>query len=111
SVLGDEELFVSVPGEIVSNTEFYSYDSKYLDDDGAVLNIPANLDDEVQKRIQDIAKKTFRTLDCEGMSRVDVFLEQSGIIIVNVVNTLPVFTSISMYTKLLDVTRITYSYL
>lgn len=109
SVLGDEELFVSVPGEIVSNTEFYSYDSKYLDDDGAVLNIPANLDDEVQKRIQDIAKKTFRTLDCEGMARVDVFLEQSGKIIVNEVNTLPGFTSISMYPKLLEVSGIPYA--
>lgn len=109
SVLGDEELFVSVPGEIVSNTEFYSYDSKYLDDDGAVLNIPANLDDEVQKRIQDIVKKTFRTLDCEGMARVDVFLEQSGKIIVNEVNTLPGFTSISMYPKLLEVSGIPYA--
>ena len=109
SVLGDEELFVSVPGEIVSNTEFYSYDSKYLDDDGAVLNIPANLDDEVQKRIQDIAKKTFRTLDCEGMARVDVFLEQSGKIIVNEVNTLPGFTSISVYPKLLEVSGIPYA--
>lgn len=109
SVLGDEELFVSVPGEIVSNTEFYSYDSKYLDDDGAVLNIPANLDDEVQKRIQNIAKKTFRTLDCEGMARVDVFLEQSGKIIVNEVNTLPGFTSISMYPKLLEVSGIPYA--
>lgn len=109
SVLGDEELFVSVPGEIVSNTEFYSYDSKYLDDDGAVLNIPANLDDEVQKRIQDIAKKIFRTLDCEGMARVDVFLEQSGKIIVNEVNTLPGFTSISMYPKLLEVSGIPYA--
>ena len=109
SVLGDGELFVSVPGEIVSNTEFYSYDSKYLDDDGAVLNIPANLDDEVQKRIQDIAKKTFRTLDCEGMARVDVFLEQSGKIIVNEVNTLPGFTSISMYPKLLEVSGIPYA--
>ena len=109
SVLGDEELFVSVPGEIVSNTEFYSYDSKYLDDDGAVLNIPANLDDEVQKRIQDIAKKTFRTLDCEGIARVDVFLEQSGKIIVNEVNTLPGFTSISMYPKLLEVSGIPYA--
>lgn len=109
SVLGNQELFVSVPGEIVSNTEFYSYDSKYLDDDGAVLNIPASLSDEEEKKIQGIAKQTYRTLDCEGMARVDVFLEKSGKVIVNEVNTLPGFTSISMYPKLLEVSGVPYS--
>src|SRR5699024_2387165 len=78
SVLGDEELFVSVPGEFVSKTEFSSYASKYVDEDGAGLDIPANLDDELQEGIQDSANKTFRTSPREGMARVDVFLEQSG---------------------------------
>lgn len=109
SVLGAEDLFVSVPGEIVSQTEFYSYESKYLDDDGAVLNIPSELTDNQTKQIQTIAKETFRALDCEGMARVDVFLTNDGEIIVNEVNTLPGFTSISMYPKLLEVSGIPYS--
>ncbi|WP_026866770.1 MULTISPECIES: D-alanine--D-alanine ligase family protein [Jeotgalicoccus] len=109
SVLGAEDLFVSVPGEIVSQTEFYSYESKYLDDDGAVLNIPSELTEGQTKQIQTIAKETFRALDCEGMARVDVFLTNDGEIIVNEVNTLPGFTSISMYPKLLEVSGIPYS--
>lgn len=109
SVLGTESLFVSVPGEIVSQTDFYSYESKYLDDDGAVLNIPSELTESETKQIQEIAKETFRVLDCEGMARVDVFLTTDGEIIVNEVNTLPGFTSISMYPKLLEVSGIPYS--
>lgn len=111
SVLGNEELFVSVPGEIVSQTDFYSYDSKYLDDDGAVLNIPSELSEAQTIQIQEIAKTTFRTLDCEGMARVDVFLTKDGEVIVNEVNTLPGFTSISMYPKLLEVSGVPYSQL
>ncbi len=109
SVLGNEELFVSVPGEIVSQTDFYSYSSKYLDESGALLNIPAKLEEETTKRIQQIAHDTFKALDCEGMARVDVFLTPDGEIIVNEVNTLPGFTSISMYPKLLEASGIPYS--
>ena len=109
SVLGNEELFVSVPGEIVSQTDFYSYSSKYLDESGALLNIPAKLEEETTKRIQQIAHDTFKSLDCEGMARVDVFLTPDGEIIVNEVNTLPGFTSISMYPKLLEASGIPYS--
>lgn len=109
SVLGNEELFVSVPGEIVSQTDFYSYSSKYLDESGALLNIPAKLEEETTKRIQQIAHDTFKVLDCEGMARVDVFLTPDGEIIVNEVNTLPGFTSISMYPKLLEASGIPYN--
>lgn len=109
SVLGNEELFVSVPGEIVSQTDFYSYSSKYLDESGALLNIPAQLEEETTKKIQQIAHDTFKVLDCEGMARVDVFLTADGEIIVNEVNTLPGFTSISMYPKLLEASGIPYS--
>lgn len=109
SVLGNETLFVSVPGEIVSQTEFYSYSSKYLDENGALLNIPAQLDEDTTKKIQQIAHDTYRVLDCEGLARVDVFLTDNGEVIVNEVNTLPGFTSISMYPKLLEESGIQYS--
>lgn len=109
SVLGNEEPFVSVPGEIVSQTDFYSYSSKYLDENGALLNIPAQLEEEEVQRIQQIAYDTFKVLDCEGMARVDVFLTPDGEVIVNEVNTLPGFTSISMYPKLLEASGIPYS--
>ena len=109
SVLGNTDIFVSLPGEIISSTEFYSYDSKYIDDDGAVLQIPAKLSDSVTKKIQQVAADTFNTLDCEGMARVDVFLTENDTVVVNEVNTLPGFTSISMYPKLLEVSGVGYS--
>lgn len=109
SVLGNEQPFVSLPGEIISETGFYSYDSKYIDDDGAVLQIPAELDDKTIKDIQETAVKTFKALDCEGMARVDVFLTEDNEVIVNEVNTLPGFTSISMYPKLLEVSGVEYT--
>ncbi|HJG33884.1 D-alanine-D-alanine ligase [Jeotgalicoccus aerolatus] len=109
SVIGNEELFVSVPGEIVSQTDFYSYSSKYLDENGALLNIPAQLEDETFEKIRQIARKTFKVLDCEGMARVDVFLTADEKVIVNEVNTLPGFTSISMYPKLLEASGMPYT--
>ncbi|GAB3062741.1 D-alanine--D-alanine ligase [Salinicoccus sesuvii] len=109
SVLGNTEPFVSVPGEIVANTDFYSYESKYIDENGAALEIPAKLDDEVREHIQKTAVDAYRILDCEGMSRVDVFLQEDGEVIVNEINTLPGFTSISMYPKLLEASGISYS--
>lgn len=109
SVLGNSDLKISVPGEIVSNTEFYSYESKYIDDDGAMLQIPAELSDAQLKKIQAVAEATYRALDCEGMSRVDVFLTKEDEVIVNEVNTIPGFTSISMYPKLLEVSGVGYT--
>lgn len=109
SVLGNEDLTLSMPGEIVSNIDFYDYESKYVSDDGASLRIPAILTDEEIVKIQDVAARTYRALDCEGLSRVDVFLTESGEVIVNEVNTLPGFTSISMYPKLLEVSGVPYT--
>lgn len=109
SVLGNSDLVVSVPGEIVSNTEFYSYESKYIDDDGAMLQIPAELSEAQLEKIQAVAEATYRALDCEGMSRVDVFLTKDDEVIVNEVNTIPGFTSISMYPKLLDASGVGYT--
>jgi D-alanine-D-alanine ligase len=100
AVLGNESPQASVPGEIIPHADFYSYEAKYLDDDGAGLEIPARLSPHLVQQVQEIAVNTFTTLECLGMARVDVFLTPDDRIIVNEINTLPGFTSISMYPKL-----------
>ena len=109
AVLGNEEPIASVPGEIVPTHDFYSYDAKYIDDNGASLTIPAELDADTTKRIQNLAVKVFKTLCCEGLSRVDFFLKSSGEIIVNEINTIPGFTKISMYPKMWEASGISYT--
>jgi D-alanine-D-alanine ligase len=109
SVLGNDSPIASVPGEILPRHEFYSYEAKYLDENGAVLEIPAKLPSEVSERIRQLAIKTFSVLCCEGMARVDFFLRSGGEIIVNELNTIPGFTRISMYPKLWEATGISYS--
>jgi D-alanine-D-alanine ligase len=100
AVLGNENPVASVPGEVIPTHEFYSYEAKYLDENGAALEIPAKLDSETQKYIQELAVKAFQTLCCEGLSRVDFFLKENGEALVNEINTMPGFTKISMYPKL-----------
>jgi D-alanine-D-alanine ligase len=100
---------VSIPGEIDPAHEFYSYKAKYLDEKGAELIIPAKLDPEETKRAQDIGRKAFTVLECEGMARVDLFLDRtSGEFFFNELNTIPGFTSISMYPKLWEASGIGY---
>ena len=100
---------VSIPGEIDPAHEFYSYEAKYLDEKGAALIIPARLDPEETKRAQDIGRKAFTVLECEGMARVDLFLDRtSGEFFFNELNTIPGFTSISMYPKLWEASGIGY---
>lgn len=99
AVLGNEKPKASIPGEIISNAEFYSYNSKYIDNK-SVCEIPAKLSKKTKKEIQNIAMKVFKTLNCEGMGRVDFFVQKNRKIIVNEINTIPGFTSISMYPKL-----------
>lgn len=109
SVLGLDNPRASLLGEILPQTEFYSYESKYIDEKGADLAIPADVTDEETKKIQGIAVDTFQTLECEGLARVDVFLTNSGEVYVNEVNTLPGFTRISMYPKLWEVSGLSYT--
>lgn len=109
SVLGNDNPIASVPGEILPRHEFYSYEAKYLDENGAVLEIPAKLPSDISGRVRQLAIKTFSVLCCEGMARVDFFLRNSGEIIVNEINTIPGFTRISMYPKLWGATGISYS--
>ncbi len=111
SVLGNEHPIASLPGEVVANKthhSFYSYDAKYLDEHGAELLIPAPLGKKQIKTVQDVAVKVFKTLCCEGMGRVDFFLKSDGTLIVNEINTIPGFTSISMYPKLWEASGISY---
>ncbi len=108
SVLGNENPIASVPGEILPRHEFYSYEAKYLDENGAALEIPAKLPLATSERIRQLAIKTFSVLCCEGMARVDFFLRNDEEIIVNEINTIPGFTRISMYPKLWEATGISY---
>jgi D-alanine-D-alanine ligase len=123
AVLGNEEAMASVPGEIIPRHEFYSYDAKYLDEHGATLVIPAQIEEPVKALIQRTAVKTFQILGCEGLSRVDFFLrdppaaepgnndttDQTDQIVVNEINTMPGFTRISMFPKLWEAGGIPYT--
>lgn len=109
SVLGNASPKASVPGEIIPTHEFYSYEAKYIDEKGAVLKIPADLSMEETKQVQELAIKTFQTLDCSGMARVDCFLTEKGEFLVNEINTIPGFTNISMYPKLWEASGLSYS--
>lgn len=106
SVLGNVDPIASLPGEIIPQHEFYSYDAKYRDEHGATLKIPANLSVPLLQRIQHRAIQTFTTLCCEGLARVDFFLTPQHQLLVNEINTLPGFTAISMVPKLWEASGI-----
>jgi D-alanine-D-alanine ligase len=95
----DEPERVSVAGEIVvTGREFYDFEAKYLDSDAAKLTCPADISDQELKQMQQMAKKAFRALGCEGLARVDFFLTKDGFML-NEINTMPGFTSISMFPR------------
>ncbi|MDP9249622.1 MAG: D-alanine--D-alanine ligase [bacterium] len=108
AVLGNDEPIASVPGEIMANQEFYSYDAKYIDE-GSVAEIPAKIDKKTAKLVRELAVRTFKALNCEGLGRVDSFLTKSGKVYVNEINTIPGFTDISMYPKLWEASGIPQS--
>ena len=108
SVLGNDEPQASVPGEIIPHREFYDYTAKYLEE-GTRLEIPAKLTKAQVQRFQEYAVRAFRCVECRGMARVDFFLEKpSGRIYLNEINTIPGFTSISMYPKMWEASGIPY---
>lgn len=108
SVLGNDELTVSPPGEIVPHREFYDYKAKYIEH-GTKLIAPAELDDDTVSTIKGLAVRAYRALDCKGMGRVDFLIDgSSGEIFISEINTIPGFTSISMYPKLLGLSGISY---
>ena len=109
AVLGNDAPIASVPGEVIPTHEFYSYEAKYFDENGASLEIPAQLDDKTRKRIQELSIQAFQTLCCEGLSRIDFFLKENGEVLINEINTMPGFTKNSMYPKLWEASGIGYT--
>lgn len=109
AVLGNEEVISSVVGEVLSAEEFYSFDSKYHNQESKTV-IPADLPIEITKKINQEAMKAFKAVNGSGLSRVDFFVEnQTNQIIINEINTMPGFTSISMYPKLFEASGVSYS--
>ena len=108
AVLGNENPKASVPGEIIPQMEFYSYEAKYLDSKGAKLQAPVDLDDKTVKEVQELAVKSFKVLCAKGMARADFFLTEDGRLLVNELNTIPGFTKISMYPRLWELSGIPY---
>ena len=102
AVLGGDVPRASVPGEITIDHPdgYYSYAAKYVDDSGVATKIPAALSALQTEAVQRLALATFRTLECDGLARVDLFLDKSGTLYVNEINTLPGFTEVSMFPKL-----------
>ena len=102
------ELTVSRAGEIApaASHGFYSYDAKYIDADGAVVNVPADLPEAVETAIRDMAARAFTAVGCDGMARVDFFLKADGSFLINELNTIPGFTNISMYPKAMEASGI-----
>lgn len=109
SVLGNEHPMASLPGELIPQHEFYSYEAKYLDENGALFEIPARISEAECQNIQALAKESYKVLCCEGMARVDMFLKKDSSVIVNELNTIPGFTQISMYPKMWAASGLTYS--
>lgn len=108
---GSGQVQASIPGEVKpqGSHEFYDYEAKYIDEEGAELIIPAKLPSNKVTEIQKLAIKTFEVLECSGMARVDMFLRPNGGLVINEINTLPGFTNISMYPKLWEAFGISYS--
>jgi D-alanine-D-alanine ligase len=108
AVLGNDEPEASVPGEIIPSREFYDYEAKYVDE-GSRSVIPADLSATQTSDVQRLAIAAFKAVDCAGMARVDFLLAgDSGLLYVNELNTIPGFTTISMYAKLWDASGLPY---
>lgn len=109
AVLGNNEPISSSIAEIKPRHEFYSYEAKYLDPEGAELIVPAqNIPKQIEQKIRSMALEVFRATDCVGMARIDFFIDENSAIYVNEVNTIPGFTSISMYPNMILESGISY---
>ena len=107
AVLGNDEVHVTPPGEIAPSHEFYDFESKYLDE--SELRVPADVPDEVARRIDAIARDAYRAIGARGMARIDFFLDVDGELYLNEINTIPGFTPNSMFPRLWDAQGVTYS--
>jgi D-alanine-D-alanine ligase len=109
SVMGTEEIRTFPPGEIRPRHGFYSYEAKYVDPDGAELYVPAELEERTAAEVRSIAAAAYRAVDCEGFARIDFFVDREyGDIRLNEINTIPGFTSISMFPKLCEAGGLPY---
>lgn len=108
AVLGNDEPAASIPGEVIPSREFYDYEAKYLDS-GSQTIIPADLDADTVARVQDLAVQAFKAVDGAGMARVDFLLSRTtGALLLNEINTIPGFTTISMFSKLWEASGLAY---
>ena len=98
----------SLPGEVIPQHEFYSYEAKYIDDNGALLKIPAELPETTVRAIQKMAEHTYQVMGCDGLTRVDFFVRTNGDLYINEINTIPGFTKISMYPKMWEASGLSY---
>lgn len=110
AVFGYDAPFASFVGEIGKSNDFYDYESKYINN-SVVLHIPARIPNESAKEIRETAVKAYKAMGCKGLARVDFFLTENGEIVLNEINTMPGFTSISMYPKLMEDLGMPYEYL
>lgn len=110
SVLGNDEPIASLPGEVAPKREFYDYVAKYEEGAGTELIVPADLSADTMRRVQELAVHAFRAIDCSGMARVDFFVERgANKILLNEINTIPGFTTVSMYPKMWEKSGLSYS--
>jgi D-alanine-D-alanine ligase len=108
SVLGNDTPKASVPGEVVPSREFYSYEAKYIDNASQLL-IPAPIPEKTSEKVKQLAVQAYKAIDCQGMARVDFLLDRvTGELYLNELNTIPGFTSISMYPKLWEASGLPY---
>ena len=107
SVLGNQEPFASIPGEIVANADWYDFSAKY-DEGGMELVIPPRVPQDAIDRVQELSVQSFRATECEGMARADCFVRDDGEVLVNELNTIPGFTATSVYAKLFEASGIPY---
>ncbi len=109
SVTGNDESVAWTPGEIVPSHEFYDYEAKYMDPNGAALLVPAQIDEDTTERVKNLAVKAYREAELSGFARVDFFIRKdSGDLLINEVNTIPGFTSISMFPRMCDAGGLPY---
>lgn len=108
SVLGNQEVKTAVPGEIVTATDFYDFASKYVDKEASKTLIPADISSQQLEEVKNMASKAYRILGCEGLARVDFFVCPSGDVLINEINTMPGFTSISMYPAMWEAAGLSY---
>ncbi len=108
AVLGNDNPIASTVGEVLPSNEFYDYNAKYIDGKSGII-IPADIDQMIVEQVREYAIRAFKALGCSGLSRVDFFVEESGRVVLNEINTMPGFTDISMYSKLWEASGIPYS--